>query len=92
VPENPDGTCAYWFYTLHAGNRDELMAKLKAAGIGASKVHARNDLHTMFRAFRTELEGARRFHDTHLCIPVGWWVSDADRAYVADKVIEYARA
>jgi len=92
VPENPDGSCAYWFYTLHADNRDELMASLKAAGIGASKVHARNDTHSMFKAFRTELKGAERFHDTHLCIPVGWWVSDEDRAYVADKVIEYARA
>jgi len=91
VPENPSGRSGYWFYTLHVENRDELMRRLKEAGIGASKVHARNDLHTMFRAFRTELPGATRFHDTHLCIPVGWWVSDEDRAYVAEKTIAFAR-
>lgn len=90
VPENPAGRSAYGFYTFHVEDRDALMAKLKAAGIGASKVHARNDTHSMFAAFRAELKGAGRFHDTHLCIPVGWWVSDEDRAYVADKVLELA--
>lgn len=91
APENPDGKSACWLYTLHVQNRDELMKKLGEEGIMASKVHARNDTHSMFREFRAELPNATRFNETHLCIPVGWWVSDEDRAYIAEKVIKYAR-
>ena len=67
------------------------MKKLGEEGIMASKVHARNDTHSMFREFHTELPNATRFNETHLCIPVGWWVNDDDRAYIAEKVIKYAR-
>jgi dTDP-4-amino-4,6-dideoxygalactose transaminase len=69
-------------------NRDEVMCKLLDAGIGAaSKVHARNDTHSAFSRFRRALPNAELFDRTHLCIPVGWWVSDADRERVAEAVI-----
>ena len=49
APENPDGTSAAWLYTIHVANRDELIVKLGEQGIGASKVHARNDTHPQSR-------------------------------------------
>lgn len=91
LPENPDGKSSYWLYTIHVKNRDELMGKLKDEGIMASKVHARNDTHSMFEEFKTNLPGVEAFNASHLCIPVGWWVSDADREYIAEKVIKHAK-
>ena len=91
VLQNPDGKASYWLYTIHVNNRDELMKKLAEEGIMASKVHARNDSHSMFREFITDLPNATRFNDTHLCIPVGWWLSNDEREYIAEKVIKYAR-
>jgi len=91
VLENPDGKSAYWLYTLHVSNRDELMKKLGEGGIMASKVHARNDTHSMFAEFKTELPGVEQFDKTHLCIPVGWWVTHENREYIAEQVIKYAR-
>lgn len=90
-PENPDGKSSYWLYTIHVNNRDELMHKLKDAGIMASKVHARNDTHSMFAEFRTNLPGVEQFNRTHICIPVGWWVSKDEREYIAENVIKYAK-
>ena len=90
-PENPDGKSAYWLYTIHVNNRNELMGKLKELGIMASKVHARNDTHSMFAEFKTKLPGVESFNRTHLCIPVGWWVSKKDCEYIAEQVIKFAK-
>ena len=91
APENPAGTSAFWLYTIHVGNRDELMQKLWEHGIGASKVHARNDTHSVFAPFVRELPGCDEFNRTHLCIPVGWWLSQSDRDCVAEAVLKFAR-
>lgn len=89
--ENPNGQSSYWLYTIHANNRDELMEILKEKGIMCSKVHSRNDLHTAFMEYKTSLSGVEMFNDTHLCIPVGWWVTESDREYIAEQVIKYAK-
>lgn len=91
VPQNPDGKSSYWLYTIHVTNRDELMGILKEKGIMASKVHARNDTHSMFAQFKTHLPGVEQFNATHLCIPVGWWVTPQQREYIAENVIKYAK-
>jgi dTDP-4-amino-4,6-dideoxygalactose transaminase len=91
APQNPDGTSAYWIYTIHVSNRDELMRELRKRGIGASKVHARNDVHSAFAPFTRPLPKCDEFNRTHLCIPVGWWLTEPDRERVAEAVIELAR-
>ena len=91
APENSQGRSAYWLYTLHVENRDECMTGLNKAGIMSSKVHARNDTHSMFKEFARELPGVTQFNNTHLCIPVGWWVTVEQREYIAEQVIKYAR-
>lgn len=91
LPENPDGKSSYWLYTFHVSNRDELMQKLGEAGIMSSKVHARNDTHSMFGEFKASLPNVDRFNRTHLCIPVGWWVTPQEREYIAEQVIKFAR-
>jgi hypothetical protein len=37
------------------------------------------------------LKGVEDFNRTHLCIPVGWWVSSEDREFIANKIIEFAK-
>jgi len=91
APQNPDGLSACWLYTLHVANRDELIEKLREEGVGASKVHTRNDTHSAFAAFRRPLPKCQEFNRSHLCIPVGWWVSESDRERVAEAVLRMAR-
>jgi perosamine synthetase len=91
VPERPNTNSAAWLYTIHVSNRDELMQELLKQGIGASKVHSRNDTHSAFARFQRPLPNCEAFQRTHLCIPVGWWLSDADRARVAEAVVAHAK-
>ena len=91
APENEKGESSYWLYTLHVNNRDKIMKELNELGIMSSKVHARNDTHSMFASFKAELPNAEKFNATHLCIPVGWWVSDEDREYIAESLIKLVR-
>jgi dTDP-4-amino-4,6-dideoxygalactose transaminase len=88
LPELPEGTKAsWWLYTIHVENRDEVMQKLNSMGIMSSKVHSRNDTHTMFKKFYRDLPGVARFNSTHLCIPVGWWVTGNDREWIAEQAM-----
>lgn len=82
---------AYWLYTVTVKNRDELMMILKENNVISSKVHARNDTHSMFKSFRANLPCVNQFNSTHLCIPVGWWITEEERKLIADLVIKYAR-
>lgn len=92
VPENQDGRSSFWLFTIHVNNRDEVMRKLNECGVMSSKVHARNDTHSMFKEFyNSNLPGVEQFNRTHLCIPVGWWVTKEDREYIAEQVIKYAK-
>ena len=90
-PENPDGKSSFWLFTIHLKNRDEVMAKMKEEGIMTSKVHARNDTHSMFKdSYDPNLPGVESFNRTHLCIPVGWWVTKEDRERIANLIIKFA--
>lgn len=86
----PNVNPAYWLYTINIygeGNRDKLMQLLKEDGIGTSKVHASNVYHSMFKQFYKDLPMAEQFNKTHLCIPVGWWVTTEEREYISDRVL-----
>ena len=90
--ENKDGKSAYWLYTIHLNNRDEVMKKMTEVGVVTSKVHARNDTHSMFKDFwDANLPNAEKFNNSHLCIPVGWWVSKEDREFIAENIIKFAK-
>lgn len=82
-----DRVGSYWLFTMLVRERLDFMHDMKAAGIVVSQVHARNDTHTMFREFRRVLPGVTRFVADQVSIPVGWWLTDAQREYIADTVI-----
>jgi dTDP-4-amino-4,6-dideoxygalactose transaminase len=75
---------SYWFYTVMCDDAAGLSNHLTAHGIGNSKAHKRNDLHSVFAASRCELPGLDRFYPRMLHIPCGWWVDDEARAYMVD--------
>jgi dTDP-4-amino-4,6-dideoxygalactose transaminase len=75
---------SYWFYTLLCDDPDGLSRHLSAHGIGNSKAHRRNDLHSVFAGSRVELPGLDRFYARMLHVPCGWWVDDAARERIVD--------
>jgi dTDP-4-amino-4,6-dideoxygalactose transaminase len=77
---------SYWFYTILVDDPERMSAHLAANGIASSKAHRRNDLHSIFSASRCDLPGLDHFYSHMLHIPCGWWVSDEQRAFIADVI------
>jgi len=77
-----DGESAYWVYALRARARDALVARLHAQGIGAQRLHLRNDRYSCFEPARWPLPGVDTFDAENLAVPCGWWVGEAERARI----------
>ena len=81
-------------YTLllnDGAERAAFQAWMKAKGIGVSRVHGRLNQMTCFRDYHTgPLPGVDEFFERECCIPVHWALTEAERRYVADAVIEFA--
>jgi perosamine synthetase len=74
-----DDQPSYWLYTLLCDDSAAVEAALQAEGIGASKLHRRNDLHSLFASSKRDLDGTDTFVERYLHLPCGWWVTDVDR-------------
>ena len=83
----PQDSCsAYWLYTMFVENREVFMRALNERGVSVSQVHARNDRHTMFRDFSAQLPGVDAFTRDMICIPIGFWVGEAEREQIVDAI------
>ena len=80
------GQSAYWLYSFHAERRDDLMRYLGEHGVASSRVHERNDKHSCMLPYWSKLPGVDQAVKTMLSIPVGYWVSEEDRAYIVDLI------
>lgn len=89
-----DPTCSYWLMTLCVDDRADFMGYLGERGIATSMVHRRNDVHDAFKAVSTDdpLPGVAAFDARQVSIPVGAWVSEAQRVYIAQTVTNWALA
>lgn len=83
-----DCISGFWTYALCAERRDDLIRKLHSHGIGAQRLHLRNDSYSCFAGGTRQLPGVAAFDAQNLSIPCGWWVSDENR----ERVIECIRA
>jgi len=82
-----DPESAAWLYTVLPDQAQDFTAHMQAAGVEVGPAHARNDFQTAFRPFRgRQLPGVTAFHNRQINIPVGWWVTDRDRALISDAV------
>ncbi len=79
---------SYWLYTMYVENRDGFIAKMKERGVMCSQVHERNDRYTCTKEFICHLPGYETIAKNHVCIPVGWWVTDEDREYIVKSIKE----
>lgn len=76
-----DNECSFWLFSMHVLNnrKQEFIDYLAKNEISSSPVHFRNDLYDSTIHFKEEdLPGVSSFHDTQVCIPNGWWLSDDD--------------
>lgn len=78
---------SFWLFTIRVRERIHFMEEMKSAGIIVSQVHARNDTHTTFKESQCNLPGVEEFVAEQVSIPVGWWLTEDQRKYVADTVI-----
>lgn len=90
----PDPGCSYWLYSLLVEGRDGFMAHMAERGVATSRVHARNDRHGAFARAALNagepLPGVDYFDRHHVAIPVGWWLTDRDRAHIVAAVHSWA--
>lgn len=81
-----DATSSWWLYTLLVRDRTGFIAYLAEHGIAASPVHARNDTHAAFTFPNGPLPGVDLFASRNVAIPVGWWLTDRDRAHIVEVI------
>ncbi len=81
---------SYWVYTAlladDAIDRDSLLERLNAEGIGAGLVHLPNDTYSAFASSCVDLPGVRLFAKRQISLPCGWWLSDEDCRHIAARV------
>jgi perosamine synthetase len=84
------GVGSYWTYTVRVAAREAFMTHMAAAGIGVSRVFARNDRYPAFASARTALPGVDAFDAEQVSIPCGWWLSSDDLGYVVDTLRRFS--
>jgi dTDP-4-amino-4,6-dideoxygalactose transaminase len=77
---------ASWIYTLKVERRQDFMRYMTEKGVMVSRVHERNDKHSCVAEFNAPLPNLDKLSEEMICIPNGWWVSEADRAYIVDCI------
>jgi len=78
---------SFWSYPLKVADRPSFMRKLADAGIPTSIISRRNDAHTCTAlAASGELPGLDGVYDRLVYIPVGWWLSESERAHVVETI------
>lgn len=85
----PDGQSSYWLYTLQVPKRDKFMEYMAKLGIMVSKVHSRNDTHTVMKEFKVDLPGVDEFTRKMVCIPVHSGLTSEEIEKVIDAVNSY---
>lgn len=93
----PDATAAWWLYTVRANDRHAFQTYLHRRGVETSEVHRRNDRIDAFAQAAGptqpgDLPELDVFASQQVSIPVGWWLTPAQRNLVANAVIDYVNA
>lgn len=89
-----DSKPSFWVYTTLLADgidRDAVMQSLAQAGIHSGQVHVPNDEYTCFARFQRSLPGVREFSRRQLSLPSGWWITESDASFIAQKTIDIVR-
>jgi len=90
IKNPPYAISSAWTYVLHVQKRDLFMQWMREQDILTSRVHERNHIHNAFKDSYTPLPNLEKFNSTQVSIPVGWWIDDKDREYIAQKIKEFS--
>ena len=82
----PDRQSSYWLYTMQVDKRSEFINMMTREGISVSRVHERNDKHTFTKDFKNDLPNLDRIIEKQICIPVGFWLDDANVNHIINCV------
>jgi dTDP-4-amino-4,6-dideoxygalactose transaminase len=77
---------AFWIYSMLVDDRDGFYKWMKECNIVVSQVHERNDKHTCVSEYRSPLPTLDKTIGKVVSIPVGWWVTEEQREYIADCI------
>ncbi|GAA3795799.1 LegC family aminotransferase [Sphaerisporangium flaviroseum] len=77
---------SFWLYPVKVEDRASFIRKMAAAGVTVSAVVRRNDTHTCLSPGDSALPGLDGVHERVVHIPVGWWLSEDDRAHIVDAI------
>ena len=92
VDSKSESSC--WIYTVLVEDRADFHEYLASHDIASDPVHVRNDVYSVFKEFKKsddELPGAKHFCSRHINVPVGWWLTEADRERVVSVINDYGR-
>ena len=87
-----DETNSYWLFSMHVLNdkKDHFTQYLTDNKITSSPVHFRNDQYDSTIMFsEKKLPGVDKFTETQVCIPNGWWLTEADKTKIIRVLNEY---
>jgi dTDP-4-amino-4,6-dideoxygalactose transaminase len=87
VSSNLDCVPSYWVLLVRVKKRDDVLSILKSRGIHASKLHQRTDRYTGFGVPKANLIGTKRFTDSVIGLPCGWWLSNQDIEIIISEVV-----
>lgn len=85
-----DPGSSYWCYFLLVEDRADFQAWMASKGIATSPVHRRNDAQPAYHFPSGPLPGVDHYAARNVAIPVGWWLTEQEREYVANAVIAWA--
>lgn len=85
-PIHVGDTPSWWAFYILVPNRKKFMKKMLEKGIETTPMWRRNDEYSCFR--KTDLPNMKRLQDKIVFIPVGWWLTQKQRAYIAKSVKE----
>jgi dTDP-4-amino-4,6-dideoxygalactose transaminase len=86
LKRHPDCDSSYWLFTIRVANRADFVRAVANRGIAVNPVHTRNDKYTALAEFQSSLPTTDRIAEEMICIPVGWWVNDADREQIVAAI------
>lgn len=77
---------SFYAYPLKVDDRPSFIRKMADAGIVTKVLVRRNDAHSCVDDSTAELPGLDGVNDRLTYIPVGWWLSDEDRAHIVRTI------
>lgn len=86
LKEDKNCLSSYWIFTIRVEKRRRFFEYMRKKGIMVSQAHRRNDTHPTVARFKRNLPGVDEFTKDMICIPVGWWVTPKQRAYIVQSI------